>query len=170
LIDLESVGKSTTILFVQYTLVPYAAYPIQICESIEAVKYVLDDLGRLPSDVILGGDSAGANLCLAILSHIMHPSPDFPAFQIITPLKALVMISPWVIFDIKQDSGKRNADKDIFKVEMGTRWGNDYLAGKPTNPYAEALLPPAEWWKDAKVERVLVVAGADEVLVDPISL
>jgi len=168
--DLELAGKSTAFFFLEYTLVPYATYPVQIHESIEAVQYVLNDLGRSPSDVTLSGDSAGGNLCLAILSHIMHPLSNLPALQIDKPLKALVIIAPWVSFDIEQPSGKRNAYKDIFKVEMGTKWGTDYLGGKKTSPYAEALFAPAKWWKDAKVEQMLVVAGANEILVDPISL
>lgn len=131
---------------------------------------MLEDLGRLPSNVILGGDSAGANLCLAILSHIMHPLPDLKELQIEQPLKALVLIAPWVTFDIKQPSGERNAQKDIFKVEMGTKWGNDYLGGQQSSSYSEALSAPAEWWRGAKVEQVLAVAGTDEILVDPISL
>ncbi|RDW68522.1 hypothetical protein BP5796_09179 [Coleophoma crateriformis] len=168
--DLTSAGQSTAVLFVEYTLVPYATYPIQIREGIEAIQYVVTDLGRAPSTVTLSGDSAGANLCLAILSHIMHPNPDLPAMHLTQPVKALILVAPWVTFQIQQPSSERNAHKDIFKPATSAQWGANYLAGKATSAYAEALLAPAEWWRDALVEGVLVVAGAEEILVDAISL
>ena len=60
--DLKAADKSTAFLFVEYTLVPHATYPVQFKEAVEALDYVVNDLKRSPSDVILAGDSAGGNM------------------------------------------------------------------------------------------------------------
>ncbi len=168
--DLEASGTRIAILFVEYTLVPHATYPTQIRESVEAVEYVLTQLHRPASDIILGGDSAGGNLCLAVLSHLMHPMDDISPLSLSAgqKLKALVLVAPWVSFRTDWPSGKANRDKDIVSAVVGSKWSSDYLAGKPTTPYAEAILAPADWWKDSKVERVLCVVGADELLAAPV--
>lgn len=167
--DLASVNKSTAFLFVEYSLVPHATYPVQFREGVEALQYLLKDMGRSPSDIILAGDSAGGNMCLAILSHITHPSPDVPEIEVDTPLKGAVLVAPWVSFRTDWPSGERNKYKCIITTVAGEKWGQDYLAGKPTSPYAEAIEAPASWWQGAKVEQLLCVAGADEMLADPIS-
>jgi hypothetical protein len=43
-----------------------------------------------------------------------------------------------------------------------------YLDGKPSNNYIKAVGAPEEWWNDIQVEQTWVLAGADEVLLDPI--
>lgn len=169
--DLASNNTSAAFLFVEYTLVPHGTYPTQIREGVESLQYVLEDLGRSPADVLLAGDSAGGNMALAVLSHISHPLPELPAlkFDHEKRLKALVLIAPWVSFAPVNPSCMENKGKDIMTESMAIKWGQDYLSGKPSSVYAEALTAPAEWWKDAKVEQLLTVAGGDELLVDAIS-
>ncbi|OJJ68113.1 hypothetical protein ASPBRDRAFT_210028 [Aspergillus brasiliensis CBS 101740] len=159
---------STTWLHVTYTLTPHATYPTQSREAVEALRYVIEDLGRPPSEVILVGDSAGANLCLAILSHLLHPSPDVPELRIGAPLKAIALLSPWLSFRHDSPSMMINEYKDIDAREVTERWSREYLNGKPSNYYTEALEAPEEWWQDALVEQTLVLAGSDEVLLDSI--
>ncbi|KEF57828.1 uncharacterized protein A1O9_05748 [Exophiala aquamarina CBS 119918] len=168
---LKSSNIPIATLFLEYTLVPHATYPTQISEAVEAVNYVLADLKRPASDIILAGDSAGGNMALAILSHLTHPSPDLPPITL-SPgdkLKALVLIGPWTSFRTDFPSATRNGFRDLVTVEGGSAWSKDYLGGKETGPYAEALLAPEDWWRDAKVEQLLAVAGADELLIDPIN-
>jgi len=167
--DLAKANKSIAFLYLAYTLVPHQTYPAQFREGVEALNYVLNDLGRFPSDIILAGDSAGGNMCLALLSHLSHPSPDVPEVKIDSKLKALVLVAPWVSFSTDWPSAHRNRYKDIITSTSGAKWGSDYLGGQRTSPYAEALEAPASWWEDAKVEQLLCVAGADEMLVDPIN-
>ena len=60
--ELKEADKSTAFFFLEYTLVPYATYPVQVKEAVEAVEYVVKDLKRSPSDIVLAGDSAGGNM------------------------------------------------------------------------------------------------------------
>lgn len=168
--ELAASGKSVSWLFVEYTLVPHGTYPVQFQEGVDALRYVLDTVGKKPSEVILAGDSAGGNMCLAVLSHLMHPSPDVEEVKMAEPLKGLVLVAPWVSFRTDWDSGKRNANKDIIEAGIGKKWGEDYLGLKASTPYAEALTAPVGWWKGAEgtVEGIISTAGRDEMLVDPI--
>ncbi len=159
---------TTSWLHITYTLTPHATYPTQFREAVEALRYVTQDLGRSPREVILVGDSAGANLCLALLSHLSHPSLDAPELAITEPLKAVVLLSPWLSFGHDWPSMTNNARKDIDAMEVTARWSEEYLNGRPSNNYIEALEAPELWWKDALVEQTLVLAGGDEVLLDPI--
>ena len=159
---------STGWLHVTYTLTPHATYPTQFCEAVESLRYVIKDLGRSPREVILVGDSAGANLCLAILSHLSHPSPDAPELDITEPLKAVVLLSPWLSFRLVWPSMTYNAHKDIDAIEVTASWSQAYLNGRPSNYYIEAVEAPEPWWEGARVEQTVVLAGGDEVLLDPI--
>ena len=61
-----------------------------------------------------------------------------------------------------------NAKKDIDQKEALESWAKQYLNGKASDNYAEAVLAPIEWWRGSQVERVLVLAGSDEVFIDSI--
>ncbi|KAL6241706.1 hypothetical protein RBB50_011488 [Rhinocladiella similis] len=164
--------QSVAILFLAYTLVPYATYPTQIIEAIEALQHLIQDIGRSPSTVSLGGDSAGANICVAVLSHLLHPCPDLPALSLEKPLNSLILVGPWISFRADFESGKYNAARDIVDVSCGSKWSTAYMNGASSTPYAEALNANQGWWYGAetKVERVLCVAGSHEVLIDAIKI
>jgi acetyl esterase/lipase len=168
--DVKTSDITIAFLFLEYTLVPHATYPRPIYEAVESVKYVMEELHRPASQIILAGDSAGGNMCLGVLSHIMHPSPEFPELKLGEgdKLKAIVGVAPWVSFNLDWPSEVKNRYKDLVSSYAGGMWSKDYLAGKQSTNYAEPLDAPAEWWKDAKVEQMLAVAGANEVLVDAI--
>ena len=168
--DLKESNIDVALFFLEYTLAPHATYPTQICEAVEAINYVMTELKRPASDIIVSGDSAGGNLALGVLSQIMHPSSDFPEIKLTDgeKLKALVLLAPWVSFRTDWPSEKRNRYKDLVSAYAGNKWSTDYMAGKETGAYSEAILAPADWWKDSKVEQLLAVCGEDELLVDPI--
>ncbi|KAJ5217922.1 uncharacterized protein N7498_000021 [Penicillium cinerascens] len=155
---------------VTYTLTPHATYPTQFCQAVEALRYVIEDLGRSPSEIILAGDSAGANLCLALLSHLSHPSEDAPALEVAGPLKAIVLLSPWISFRRDWPTMKHNEHRDIDDQDVLERWKMEYLHGRSTNYYVEAAEAPESWWQDAQVEHSLVLAGGDEMLLDSIKV
>ncbi|KAB8229953.1 putative epsilon-lactone hydrolase [Aspergillus alliaceus] len=167
---LVEAGVETAWLHCTYTLTPHATYPTQCCEAVEALRYVLEDVGRSPGEVLLVGDSAGANLCLAVLSHLTHPSTDMPGLAIQGPIKGAILLSPWVSFSHRWPSVELNEHKDIDTREVTARWSLEYLNGRLSNNYIEAVEAPEEWWNDTQVQQTLVLAGADEVLVDPIKI
>jgi hypothetical protein len=168
---LAAQGVSLSVLFVAYPLMPQAFFPQQFQEAVISIRYVLGDLNCSPSQVIIAGDSAGGNLAAAAMLHAMRPSNLAPALAKISvsqKLKGLVLISPWVSFDVSLHSFKRNRNKDYLKAETEKRWSDMYINKQAPSPYNEpALASPADW-KDLPVIGVLVTAGSNEVLIDGI--
>lgn len=156
-------------LLVAYSLTPHHTYPTQVHEGVEALKYVLEDKHRPPSDIIIGGDSAGAGITLAVVSHLSHPSPDFPIVKIDGKLKAVVLMAPWISFRFDWPSYTSNEFKDFISVTILKKWAAAYRDGKPTNNFIEAVEAPASWWKEIQVEQLLCTAGGDEILLDSIT-
>lgn len=167
--DLNSESEDNiAFLFLAYTLVPFATYPTQIHEAAECLKYVLSELKRGPSDITIAGDSAGATICLALLSLMLHPNPDLPEVSVDKPLKAIVLLGPWLSFEYDCSSARTNAQKDILDVRSESMWARDWLAGKASTPYAEPLDADAEWWKGAelKISHCFCASGGHEILLD----
>ena len=141
------------------------------------LNHVLSNLKIPPGNIIFTGDSAGAHLALSLLSHISHPHPSttvpIPSVNLSSPLLGAVLISPWISFDLSTDSFKRNAWKDCIAVESEKQWSSAFLScpwphEEVSDEYNQAITADSSWWKDLKVEQILVTAGEEEVLVDGI--
>jgi acetyl esterase/lipase len=75
--------------------------------------------------VFVGGDSAGGNLALGLMSHILHPHPklsDDLRIDLSAPLAGAILTSPWVKFPTDDDSVKRNAGSDVICEGAADRW------------------------------------------------
>lgn len=161
-------------LFLAYDVAPYATYPAQLRQAALLLIHVLQTLRFRPSHILLGGDSAGANLTLALLGHILHPHPDatIPRIELSEGevLKGALLISPWVDFSHSALSFKRNAGRDCISVGTLDRWARNYLGGAPADPYNQPLTAPEGWWSGLGrcVRKVLVVGGSDEIMFDDI--
>lgn len=163
--------ETLSFLFLAYTLVPFETYPKQIQEAVEALKYLTEDLKRAPTTISLGGDSAGGNICLAVLSHLLHPHPHLPPLTLNQPLKTVLLMAPWVSFRTDFPSATSNADRDIVSTQNSEMWSSTYMAGEPSTPYAEPFSADPDWWKGAEkvVHYVICTAGSDELLLDQIT-
>ncbi|GLI72018.1 hypothetical protein PoHVEF18_000185 [Penicillium ochrochloron] len=161
-------GHDIAVFFPRYTLTPHEVYPTQLRQAIGALRYILTDAGRAPSNVIVGGDSAGGNLAMAVLLHLSHPHPDIDPITLSGPLAGVFGYAPWINFSHDWPSFKENAYRDVITDQALGRWSNAYLDGKQGDSWSEPDRAPAEWWSDAKTERILLLAGGDEILLGPI--
>lgn len=162
--ELNTAGKDVAVFMLTYTLTPHAVYPTQMKQAVEALRYIFGT-GRSPSNVVIGGDSAGGNLTLAVLSHLSHPHDAIKPLEMSEPLAGAFTIAPWVSFSPDFPSVKANSSKDIISGDVASRWGSSYLAGQEKDNYNQPLLAPAEWWTDIKASSLLVIAGSDEILL-----
>jgi acetyl esterase/lipase len=169
-------GKSVAVLFLSYDLAPGAIYPRQLQQAAALLHHVLTKLGKDPQNLVLTGDSAGANLALSLLSHIAHPHPSGTIQPIDLKRKNLtgaVLISPWVDFSTDAQSFTTNKYKDCIDPNAVQQWSSAFL-GEPyphaskLDCYNQASTAPESWWEGLPVEKVLVLAGDEEVLVDGI--
>lgn len=164
----------------EYTLAPELKYPGQLAQAVSALRYLLQRYD--PSDIIIGGDSAGANLTLSVLAHIQEPHPLIkPSFnkyehrhehvhegkQQMT-LRGAFCISPRCANGSSAPSFTYNASKDIVSSQaMATIVANWEPVKEEV--WATPLAGDSKFWQNIKTERLLLAAGLDEVYVDDIT-
>ncbi|KAL1603813.1 hypothetical protein SLS60_005404 [Paraconiothyrium brasiliense] len=180
-------GKSVAALVVAYSLAPEATFPTQLLEGAAVLKHLLyasdaETKRREPRNVYLSGDSAGGNIALALVSHLLHPHPEVEAINLEEPLGGVLLYSPSVSQSMHWGSMIRNAEKDMLPACKVPVWGAMYT-GKTgslqtsargvrleTDAYSEPCVADASWWIDLNksVGFVLVLSGGDEVFADSI--
>jgi len=174
----KTTDTSVSVLFLAYTLAPDKEYPGQLAEAAALIKHLVDKDNRSPSDLILAGDSAGGNLLLSLLSHILHPhtNPEVPSLSLDKPFRAALLISPWVSFATDHPSYKTNAESDLFDAIPLNIWARSFLGSTQRrgvivgDSYSEALLADPSWWEGASnaVEEVMIWGGGGEIFIDGI--
>lgn len=56
-------GDRVAVAFLQYTLAPSARFPTQMCQAVSGLQFLLNK-GINPSQLVVGGDSAGGNITM----------------------------------------------------------------------------------------------------------
>ncbi|KAJ4290497.1 hypothetical protein N0V90_010714 [Kalmusia sp. IMI 367209] len=170
---LNAQGSDTAILFLAYGLAPEHRYPTQLTQAVEALRYLVQTTCRIPSDISLGGDSAGGNLAIGLLSHLAHPHPEIPALHLPTKLHAALLLSPWCSFNTHTRTYETNAEKDCFDRRPLERWSTAFLGSD--SPFAgdfynEPVTAPASWWEGTAsvIDEVLIWGGGNEIFLDGI--
>lgn len=152
----------------QYSLLPKAKYPTQLAQAVESLRHLLKTFS--PSQLAIGGDSAGGNILLGLLAHLKTPHPDIEPVDLSSPLASAICISPRCSNDTTSQSFIDNASKDVIDAanlaSFVEKWqpDNDHV-------WAAANRGGKEFWggNDAiKVNKMLIVAGEDEVYLDGI--
>ncbi|KAM6489315.1 Alpha/Beta hydrolase fold [Amanita muscaria] len=167
--ELESRGVEVGIAILNYTLIPTEHFPTQLRQAVSAVEYLLSN-GVQPENIQIVGDSAGGNLGLALLSHILHPLDNIPPITPTKPFAGMYMMSPWVLLSADYDSTYK---ADVITGAGFKRGANIILAGLPQSltSYIEPSLAPEGWFRGAHtyVERFLITVGDKECLHDSIA-
>lgn len=159
------IARASPVLL-EYTLVPECEYPGQLAQAVAALRLILQY--RKPSEIIIGGESAGGNMALAVLAHLQQPKPG------ITPLalpgaakfRGAVAISPRTANLATAESFRTNSGKDFMSehslVAITASW-------KPeADVWAAPVLAAKGFWDGFRAERLLLVVGADEVYRDDV--
>lgn len=113
----------------QYTLTPSARFPTQLAQAAAGLAHLLrsDNNNRVrPGQLVVGGDSAGGNLTLQLLSHLLHPLPDRAAgveerverVSLPEPLAGAFLVSPLVSRDFTGRSCRDNAACDMLSAAI----------------------------------------------------
>ncbi|KAL8950169.1 MAG: hypothetical protein Q9222_003776 [Ikaeria aurantiellina] len=126
---------SAYVLGLQYRIAsnPGCRFPAALQDAVTGYQHLLDK-GIPASSIILSGDSAGANLAIALLRYIT----EHPHLQIPKPRAALLWC-PWSnpggAMQPRPCSSNRNYGTD-FLVDVFGEWGiRDYAPHDPQNPY-----------------------------------
>ena len=168
--SLQDEEHSISMVLLSYSLAPGATYPTQMKQACELIRYLLDKEHRKPSDLLIGGDSAGGNLTLAVLSHLLYPHPSIAPIRLSEPLCAAILISPWVSFDTESRSFYDNSLKDIIATPALKRFSKNFLGSALGDAYNQPVLAHSGWFDFLPdvVQSVLVYGGRQEILMDSI--
>ncbi|PBK94073.1 alpha/beta-hydrolase [Armillaria gallica] len=174
-LELEKRDVDLGIAVVAYNLLPNAVFPSQLREATDGFNHLIT-AGILPENIIVSGDSAGGNLALQLLSHILYPLPSVETAHARpeTHLRGLLLVSPFV--GAKGTSGKPLSQlaalhkRDFLPAEFHRDVCRTFLKDVPENDiaYADGLEAPEEWFKPfgETVGRILVTAGEWDFLVE----
>jgi acetyl esterase/lipase len=142
------------VLGLDYRLAPENPFPAPVEDSVAAYRWLLAN-GADPGKIVIGGDSAGAGLMVAVLVALKYIGEPLPA--------AGVGISSWTDMEATGQSYVNNAEVDpSVSRDRILRIAKLYLGGKdPRAPLASPLhadlrgLPP-----------LLLQVGSIETLLD----
>ncbi|KAJ9605374.1 hypothetical protein H2200_010031 [Cladophialophora chaetospira] len=160
-------GDELRIMLLEYELAPHGVFPLQLKQAVASVNYLLKS-GLQPSQIILGGDSAGGNLATALLAHLANPHPSVSPIKVSSNIGGALLVSPWVSFTQTRDSWKTNYRKDALDPKTVRVWSNNFMGKTPNDDWSQPAEAPAEWWKGLKVDHLAITAGEDEILRDDI--
>jgi acetyl esterase/lipase len=153
-------------------LVPTAVFPTQLRQATLAIQHIISS-GVKPENIQIVGDSAGANLALSLLSHMLHPLEGVPHLSLTSRIRGVYLMSPWTSLTGDTGSHLVNDKSDIVGAKTFGYCGRKVFAGVPESryPYLEASKVPDSWFKgiDRLVDRVLITAGGAECLRDDIA-
>ncbi|KAK0207214.1 Alpha/Beta hydrolase protein [Armillaria fumosa] len=151
---------------VVYKLAPDAAFPSQAIAAKNALEHLFLT-GVQPHNLIIAGDSAGGNLVLQILQHIMDPQP-IPPLVVPSPSKFLgiLLISPWVCLG-GAESFKVNERYDLISARTCHYLGSHILCDIPE--HGRAFVDPVGFeglplMVDKLAHKVLVTSGEKECM------
>lgn len=170
--ELKRRDKDVGLAVLNYSLVPTKVFPAQLTQAVLAIRHLIS-AGLSPSNLQLVGDSAGGNLILQVISHVLHPHPSVPELSLSAPFAGAYLMSPWVELTSHTGSMVTNNDCDMVGTRGLLEFGKIILSNVPTSslPYAEAAHAPEGWFADAQTRaasRILVTAGDKECLRDVI--
>lgn len=113
-------GVNVACAFLEYTLGPSARFPTQMRQASQGLQTILDE-GFSGKDIIVGGDSAGANLTMQLLLHILHPHPELEPVELDVALSAVFLTSPYLSYrstEFKSFSDYERVDLQPGKKRM----------------------------------------------------
>ncbi|KAJ3810461.1 Alpha/Beta hydrolase protein [Lentinula aff. lateritia] len=174
----QKAGVQLGVAVLDYSLYP-AGFPTQLHQLISAITQIISS-GLPPSHIFLAGDSAGANIILQLIGHLLHPSPqitehvEFPrgghgGFG----FAGICLISPWVLSNTESKSERINDVFDLLPTKCLTHWKNVYMASV-LDPSDQFLVQPNDamdgWFKDIQgiCSSVMITTGGREVLHDSV--
>jgi epsilon-lactone hydrolase len=144
--------SGATIVIPDYRLAPEHPYPAALDDAAAVWKEVTTTVD--PGRVVLGGDSAGAGLALALTARLRDEGSPLPA--------GLVLISPWLDLTANRRSDPDLARRDpMLTAAWLERAADAYSGGVPlAEPGISPLLGSL-----AGLPPTLVQAGADDILI-----
>lgn len=144
------------VLHIDYPLSPEQRYP-DVGDAIYDVYQMLLDQGVLPKDIILSGDSCGANLALALALRLKAEDPS-------TLPSGLILMSPFLDLTLTSESLRYNQKHDaLLSIEALKHGIKHYVPSR----FDVALPEISPIFGDFEgLPPTLVQIGSKEILLD----
>lgn len=142
-----------------YRLAPEHQFPAAIEDAVAGWEWMVEQ-GYGPENLILVGDSAGGNLVLQLINHLVQNSLPLPA--------AAVLMSPWCDMDLADMVSRDTQLKDPFLALTLIEHSRDmYAPGlDPADPRISPInLPFTPNWPP-----LLIQAGGAEIFVGGVEI
>jgi acetyl esterase/lipase len=162
-------GLTTAIFAPRYNLMPEGHFPQQVDDVAFAYKWLVQDLGVLPSRIALIGESAGEHLALSFLldHHLKTAQHDPLAARSMKPAGAF-LVSPWCDLHNSDSKATNLRPGEVAFKRLLTIWG-DFVTSDYDTQQLEMFLNSAQrndrggLWRDIIPSRTWILAGEDEV-------
>jgi monoterpene epsilon-lactone hydrolase len=155
IIALITLAARTKTFALDYSLAPEHRFPKQLDEALDAYRWMLKS-GVDPNDLVIAGDSAGANLTLALLLATRDSKLPLPALAI--------ALSPPTDFETERHSMVNNQDSDWIQKDMLVKWADWFCApSERRNPLISPLFADLRG-----LSPIYIQAGTGEILFDGI--
>ncbi|EMD35348.1 hypothetical protein CERSUDRAFT_157056 [Gelatoporia subvermispora B] len=156
---------------------PANPFPAALIDAVAAYRYLVEDVGFEPENIIIGGDSAGGALALALGRYLAIN--NFPNLR---NAAGLLLLSPTADWAATHDEGdcamKRNSPTDYVQAIVSSDYTRRALVGKlPADTAATNI-----WFSPgsrrlnnvqgafASLPPVCMVTGGGEITLDPMRL
>jgi len=149
--------SGVTVYMLDYRLAPEHQYPAAFDDCLAAYQALLTK-GYLPEQIVVGGDSAGGALVLALLVALRDRNIPLPA--------ATIMISPFVDMTLCGNSFEKNKRSDPMLTKGILQRGADAYRGDIQS--ADARISPVLADLNG-LPPTLIQVGSEEVLLDDAS-
>ena len=148
----ESAGMK--VLIPEYRLAPEYPFPAAVDDSLKVFHWLVAH-GYLPDNIVIGGDSAGGGLSLAVVLALKEKNAPLPA--------AVICLSPWADLALTGQSHTTKAKAEaILTKDVLHEWAICYAdESNLTNPLVSPVhgdfhgFPP-----------LLIQVGGEEILLD----
>ncbi|NIM92195.1 MAG: alpha/beta hydrolase fold domain-containing protein [Anaerolineales bacterium] len=157
LVFLANVAKFTNLsLFaLDYPLIPENPFPAQLEHALKAYEWLIENNFSADNLTIMG-DSAGVNLCLALLLKLREMNLPLPS--------STVALCPWTDVANSGESMTANEAFDWIERRMADQWAEWFLDGRSSE---ENLISPIQ--ADFRgLTPIYIQAGGKEILIDMI--
>ncbi|EIN08324.1 alpha/beta-hydrolase [Punctularia strigosozonata HHB-11173 SS5] len=159
---------------------PENPFPAVLIDALAGYVYLTKTAGFDPKDIIIEGDSAGANLVLALTRYLVQYGADGAALGLPPPPSAIILLSPWADLGGSHNgpgtSHELNAHSD-FLANKGED-GIGYSARAFVQPFGESFARTSPWISPASLHikdasfagfpPTFINAGGAEKLLDAI--
>jgi monoterpene epsilon-lactone hydrolase len=123
--------SNISVLSVDYHLAPEYPFPTSLLDCIAAYKWLLDN-GYEPQNIIIGGDSAGGNLTLAMLVKLRDDGVELPL--------GAICLSPAIDCTFSDEQFFKLAESDVALADIGLFWWIGAYVGN-NNPQNSLISP-----------------------------